>query len=62
MKSKHIVRDRPITWIVLAGGVLLGGCSPVAVDLGMQFLDGLTAALNSSGVFEALLESLTPAG
>lgn len=42
----------------LAGGVLLGGCSPVAVDIAMSFISGVSSSMNAGGAFEALIRSM----
>jgi hypothetical protein len=44
--------------LLLAGGVLLGGCSPVAADIGLRLFQGFAAGMNSSGLFELLLQSV----
>ncbi len=56
-RTTHTIR-RPIMWVLLAAGALLPGCPPAAVDIGMVVFQGLASGMNSSGLYETLLQSL----
>ncbi len=45
-------------WVLLAGGLLLEGCSPAAVDISLRVIQGLSTGLNSSGLFDTLVQSV----